>query len=166
MAKLFRLCNFEVTNLAKDYFDQYLLIEAKPVNEPSSRIFDKEERVEETAKMVDLFSARCQDKLDAWKKQLQRIKDGKKKAIIWGSGSKCVAFMTTLKIKDEIQYIVDINPNRHGKFIPGVGKQIVSPNFLKDYKPEVIIIMNPVYLDEIRKMMETMSIKAEYLLCS
>jgi hypothetical protein len=74
--------------------------------------------------------------------------------------------MTTLKIKDEIQYIVDINPNRHGKFIPGVGKQIVSPNFLKDYKPEVIIIMNPVYLDEIRKMVETMGIKAEYLLCS
>lgn len=166
LAKLFRLCNFEVTNLAKDYFDQYLLIEAKPVNEPSSRIFDKEESVEETAKMVYLFSARCQDKLDAWKKELRRIKDGEKKAIIWGSGSKCVAFMTTLKIKDEIQYIVDINPNRHGKFIPGVGKQIVSPNFLKDYKPEVIIIMNPVYLDEIRKMVETMGIKAEYLLCS
>ena len=166
LAQIFRLCNFEVTNLVKDYFDQYLLIEGKPVNEPSSIIFEKEKSVEETAKMVDLFSARCQDKLNTWKKELMRIKDGKKKAIIWGSGSKCVAFMTTLKIKDEIQYIVDINPNRHGKFIPGVGKQIVSPSFLKDYKPEVIIIMNPVYLNEIRKMVETMDIEAEYLLCS
>ena len=54
LGQLFRYCNFEVTNLVKDYFDQYLLIEAKPVTEPSSKVFDKEERVEETAKMVEL----------------------------------------------------------------------------------------------------------------
>ena len=59
--------------------------------------------------------------------------------------------MTTLKIQDEIQYIVDINPHRHGKFIPGVGKQIVSPESLKDYKPETIIVMNPIYCNEIKK---------------
>ena len=96
----------------------------------------------------------------------QRIKDEKRRAIIWGSGSKCVAFMTTLEIQDEVQYIVDINPHRHGKFIPGIGKQIVSPQFLKDYKPEKIIIMNPVYCTEIKKMVEDMDITAEYLPCS
>ncbi len=165
LGQLFRFCNFEVTNLIKDYFDQYLLIEAKPVKEPSSKVFDNEESVKETARMVDLFSARCQDKLSTWKKELKRIKAEKKRAIVWGSGSKCVAFMTTLEIKDEIQYIVDINPHRHGKFIPGVGKQIVSPEFLKEYKPETIIIMNPVYLTEIRKMVEGMGIKSEYLPC-
>jgi hypothetical protein len=74
--------------------------------------------------------------------------------------------MTTLEIKDEVQYIVDINPNRHGKFIPGVGKQIVSPEFLKDYKPQTIIIMNPIYSNEIRKMVEGMGISAEYLPCT
>ena len=74
--------------------------------------------------------------------------------------------MTTLEIQDEVQYIVDINPHRHGKFIPGIGKQIVSPQFLKDYKPEKIIIMNPVYCTEIKKMVEGMDITAEYLPCS
>ncbi len=166
LGQLFRFCNFEVTNLVKDYFDQYLLIEAKPVTEPSNKVFDKEESVEETAKMVALFSARCQDKLNTWKKELKRIKDEKKRAIVWGSGSKCVAFMTTLEISDEIQYIVDINPHRHGKFIPGVGKQIISPESLREYKPETIIIMNPVYLNEIRKMVEAMGITAEYLPCT
>jgi len=166
LGQLFRYCNFEVTNLVKDYFDQYLLIEAKPVTEPSSKVFDKEESVEETTKMVDLFSARCHDKLRTWKRELKRIKDEKKRAIVWGSGSKCVAFMTTLEIKDEIQYIVDINPHRHGKFIPGVGKQIISPESLRAYKPEVIIIMNPVYVNEIRKMVEAMGIQAEYLPCT
>ena len=97
---------------------------------------------------------------------MKRIKDEKKRAIVWGSGSKCVAFMTTLEIKDEIQYIVDINPHRHGKFIPGVGKQIISPESLREYKPEAIIIMNPVYVNEIRKMVEAMGIQAEYLPCT
>jgi SAM-dependent methyltransferase len=166
IAQLFRSCNFEVTNLAKGYFDQYLLIEAKPVNKRSHKTFIGEEAVEETAKMVNLFSERCKGKLEGWKNELNRIKVDRKRAIVWGSGSKCVAFMTTLGIQDEITYIVDINPHRHGKFIPAIGKQIVSPQFLKEYQPETIIVMNPVYCAEIKKMVEAMNIDAEYLPCT
>jgi SAM-dependent methyltransferase len=165
LARLFRFCNFEVTNLMKDYFDQYLLIEAKPANSTSNKINEKEESVEDTAKSVELFSARCQSKLDLWKNQLKQIKLEKKRAIVWGSGSKCVAFMTTLGVEDEIEYIVDINPNRHGKFIPGVGKQIMPPKFLKEYKPNTVIVMNPVYCNEIKKDLENMGIFAELIPC-
>lgn len=166
LARLFRFCNFEVTNLVKDYFDQYLLIEAKPANQTSHKILDNEESVEMTVKSVEFFSSRCQDKLNYWKNQLNRIKSEKKRAVVWGSGSKCVAFMTTLDVTDEIEYIVDINPYRHGKFIPGVGKQIVSPEFLRQYKPTTIIVMNPVYCNEIKQKLETMGIKAEFIPCS
>ena len=166
LARLFRFCNFEVTNLVKDYFDQYLLIEAKPVKQTSRKIIDDEENVQETAKSIEFFSARCQDKLNYWKNQLELIKSEKKRVVVWGSGSKCVAFMTTLGITDEIEYIVDINPHRHGKFIPGVGKQIVSPEFLRQYKPTTIIVMNPVYCNEIKQKLETMNIKAEFIPCS
>jgi FlaA1/EpsC-like NDP-sugar epimerase len=166
LAQLFRTCSFEVTSLRKGYFDQYLLIEAKPVSQQSQKTFEAEESIDQTAKMVNLFSQRYEQKLQYWKNELERIKTGKKRAIVWGSGSKCVAFMTTLEIQDEIQYIVDINPHRHGKFIPGVGKQIVSPEFLKNYKPQTIIVMNPIYCEEIRKSVETMGISAEYLPCT
>jgi SAM-dependent methyltransferase len=165
LARLFRFCNFDVINLMKDYFDQYLLIEAKPVNNMSRKINGNEESIEATAKSVDLFVARCQNKLDQWKNQLKRIKTERKRAIVWGSGSKCVAFMTTLGVEDEIDYIVDINPNRHGKFIPGVGKQIVSPEFLKQYKPNTVIVMNPVYCNEIKQELERMNIEAELIPC-
>ena len=166
LAQLFRFCNFEVTKLEKVYFEQYLLIEAKPVNQQSQKTFEGEESIDQTAKMVKLFSEGYEQKLKYWKNELNQIKTEKKRAIVWGSGSKCVAFMTTLEIQDEIQYIVDINPHRHGKFIPGVGKQIVSPEFLKDYNPQTIIVMNPIYCNEIRKMVETMGISAEYLPCT
>jgi len=165
LAQLFSYCGFEVTNLMKTYFDQYLVIEAKPAVNLSKKAFERKESIEKTAKMVQDFSARCIDKLKSWDKEIKRIKTENKRAIVWGSGSKCVAFMTTLGIQDEIKYIVDINPHRHGKFIPGVGKEIVSPEFLKEYMPETIIVMNPIYCDEIRKMAEGMGVKAEYLPC-
>jgi SAM-dependent methyltransferase len=165
LARLFRSCKFEVTNLMKDYFNQYLLIEGKPVSQNSNRVQRNEETVEETAKRVKLFSAQCQNKLDYWKNLLKQIRLDKRRAVVWGSGSKCVAFMTTLGVKDEIEYIIDINPHRHGKFIPGVGKQIMSPEFLKNYKPDVVIVMNPVYCNEIGEDIERMGIDAELIPC-
>jgi hypothetical protein len=166
IARLFRFCNFEVINLMRDYFDQYLLIEAKPVDKMSKIIFENEESVEQTAKDVENFVLHSQEKLSFWKNQLSQIQNKHKKAIVWGSGSKCVGFMTTLGVKGEIEYIVDINPRRHGKFIPGVGKQIVSPEFLKQYRPDTIIVMNPIYCNEIKKMMDDMGVSADYIPCS
>jgi hypothetical protein len=74
-----------------------------------------------------------------------------------------VAFLTTLDTIDKIQYVVDINPHRHGKFIPGVGKQIMSPEFLKEYQPDRVIVMNPIYCDEIQKMLDDMGVKTQVL---
>jgi len=166
LARLFRSCKFEVTNLQKEYFDQYLLIEAKPANRISERVYEIEDSVTATSQNVKMFSSRCQEKLEFWKSQMFRIRKEKKKAIIWGSGSKCISFMTTLAMKNEIEYIVDINPNRQGKFIPGVGKQIMPPEFLKVYKPDIVIVMNPVYCDEIKQMLNEMSLTAELIPCS
>jgi hypothetical protein len=45
---------------------------------------------------------------------------------------------------------VDINPHKHGKFLAGTGHEIVAPEFLTQYKPDVVIVMNPIYCDEIR----------------
>ncbi len=166
LARLFRFCRFEVTNLVKDYSDQYLLIEAKPVRKKSVKVMEIEESVQSTARDVENFSASCRDKIAKWQDQLKRIRDMKKKAVIWGSGSKCVGFMTTLGVKDEIEYIVDINPNRHGKFIAGVGKKIVSPEFIRNYRPEIVIVMNPIYHSEVEQMLEKMGIFPEFLLCT
>jgi len=74
-----------------------------------------------------------------------------------------VSFLTTLNTIDKIQYVVDINPHRHGKFIPGVGKEIKSPEFLQDYAPARIIIMNAIYRPEIEEMLEKRNVKAEVI---
>ena len=63
LASLFRFCRFEVTNLVRDYSDQYLLIEAKPVQNRSTKIMQIEESVQTTAMDVANFSKRCRDKI-------------------------------------------------------------------------------------------------------
>jgi hypothetical protein len=163
LARLFRLCRFEVVDLSRGFDDQYLLMEARPVNNTSDKILESEEKVEETAKYVKYFSTHCDDKLAHWKKRLQEIHADRRQAIIWGSGSKCVSFLTTLGIKDEIEYVVDVNPYRHGKFIPGAGKKIMPPEFLKEYKPDVTIVMNPIYCNEIRRMLADMGVTTDVI---
>ncbi len=83
--------------------------------------------------------------------------------VIWGSGSKCVAFLTTLGIDREIGCVVDINPRRHGRYIAGVVKRIEPPEYLKEYQPGTIIAMNPIYKDEITAMAMKMGLSAEVI---
>jgi hypothetical protein len=161
LARLFRLCNFEVLDLSRDFNDQYLLIEAKPVSKPSEKVHDLEESVEAISELVKYFSSNCSKKLQEWKSLLQKSYENGERIAIWGSGSKCVSFMSTLGIKDEIEYVVDINPYRQGKFLPGSGKKVMPPEFLKEKKPDLIIVMNPVYRDEITQMLDRMGIYTE-----
>ena len=64
--------------------------------------------------------------------------------------SKGVAFLTTLgQSIDDIAYAVDINPIKHGTFMAGTGQEIVAPEFLREYRPDVVVIMNPVYRAEV-----------------
>ncbi len=163
LARLFRNSGFEVTDLYRDYGEQYLLIEAKPVNTPSQKIHPFEETVAEVAQDVKLFAEKIEQKLQYWKNYLQEAQARQEKVVVWGSGSKCVAFLTTLNTVDTIEYAVDINPHRHGKFIPGVGKEIMAPEFLKTYQPDKVIVMNAIYCDEIRQMLKDMGISTEVI---
>ena len=57
--------------------------------------------------------------------------------------------------------MVDVNPVKHGMYVAGTGHQIVGPEFLRDHKPDVILVMNPIYCEEIREMVHGMGIEAE-----
>ena len=53
------------------------------------------------------------------------------------------------EIEDQIKYVVDINPHKQGKYAPGTGQEIVSPQYLEEYRPDTVILMNPLYLEEV-----------------
>lgn len=163
LARLFRTCGFEVLDLAKDYDDQYLLIEARPIDAPARPQLDAENDLADTARDVAIFEQGFQKTAGMWRTRLDEIRRTGQRSVIWGSGSKCVAFLSTLGVRDEIEWIVDINPYRHGKFLAGSGIEIRSPETLRAYQPQVVIAMNPIYREEIRKDLERMGLRPELL---
>ena len=60
-----------------------------------------------------------------------------------------------------LEYAVDINPHKQGKYVPGTGHPIVAPEFLSEYKPEVVFVMNPLYQTEIGERLEELSVQAD-----
>jgi SAM-dependent methyltransferase len=161
LARLFRSSGFEVTNLEKAFDGQYLLIEARATNHNHAQPLPNEETVEELSKDVECFQSNYEQVVRRWKQKVQSLREQGKRGVIWGSSSKCVAFLNTISITDEIEFVVDINPYRHGKYLPGSGKLIVAPNFLREYRPDVVIAMNPIYLDEIRRDLDALELNPE-----
>ena len=162
-AALFRRCGFAVRDVRLDYSDQYLLLEATPEGQEQGRqgqeqVFDLEEPVARTAERVALFQVEINRQLGKWRQRLEAEKAAGHKVVIWGGGSKSVGFLTNFSDLNLINYVVDINPNMEGNYIPGIGSQYVQPLFLKEYQPDTVIIMNGIYQNEITKTMSDMGV--------
>lgn len=151
LAKLFANAGFEVLRLVNVYDNQYLIIEAKPARESASANQNVTyENVDDLAKDVAHFEKSSPLVIHEWLKKIQDLHNKGEKIIIWGGGSKGVAFLVTLKLLNEIGRVVDINPHKDGTFMAGSGHLVVTPDKLLDYKPDAVVIMNPVYEEEIR----------------
>lgn len=160
LARLFRLAGFEVTEIDLDYDDQYILLEARPVDAGVGTPFQLEEKPEEVVEAIDHFRIAFSRTIDSWRRDLRELHAKGGRAVVWGSGSKGVSFLTTLEIHDEIELVVDVNPYKHGKYMAGTGQMIVAPEQLAAYQPDLVIAMNPIYLEEIRADLARMEIDA------
>ena len=45
----------------------------------------------------------------------------------------------------------------------GTGQEIMDPSFLKGYKPDTVVIMNPIYLQEINKILTGLGVDTKVL---
>jgi SAM-dependent methyltransferase len=162
LTRLFQASGFEVLDAYKGFDDQYLMIEARPAGVPQAADASDGSDVRRTERQVELFRGRIKEKLAVLRAQLDAIAASGERAVVWGSGSKAVSYLTTLGVTDEIEWIVDINPHKHGKFLAGTGHEIVSPGFLEQYRPDRVIIMNPIYLEEITADVHDMGLDPEF----
>ena len=163
LARLFRLCRFEIVSLERDFDNQYALIVAKPAALNTTPQLLEENDLEDISRLVSQFEIESQAAIRGWQKQLRNRHASGKQVAIWGAGSKCVSFLTTTGFEDEVQFTTDINPHKQGRFLPATGHQVVSPKELAQQKPDVIVIMNPIYLNEIRAQLESMNLRPELL---
>jgi len=152
LARLFRRNGFHVLALETEYADQYLTIEAKPGEDGGEPpLLSREDDLGTLRDLVATFPARCTAKIEGWRERFRDWKASGLRTVLWGSGSKGVSFLTSVDTERQVEYVVDINPYRQGYFMPGTGQRIVAPSFLNEYRPDIVIVMNGIYLDEISR---------------
>jgi hypothetical protein len=70
---------------------------------------------------------------------------------VWGAGAKGVTFLNQLDPDGTlIDCVVDINPRKQSRFVPGTAHPIISVPELVVRDVANIVAMNPNYVDEIR----------------
>jgi len=161
LARLFNDCEFEILAQDSDYNDQYLTIEARPVSATMNPTPAPNDDIALMPNYVANFPNLYQEKMDYWLERVQRNLKQKKRVVLWGSGSKGVSFLVSLGLQSEIEFVVDINPHRQGFYMPGTGQKIVAAEFLQEYKPDLIIVMNSIYKTEIQSHLKEMNLDPE-----
>lgn len=164
LRRLFVETGFNPLTVSEAFGGQYLCIEGKPSFQ--KKIFQTTPdhiSTETVDGHVNGFADRYRQQISKWRKEIAGLRRSGTKTVVWGAGSKGVTFLNVLKAVSGIDYVVDINPHKHGYFVPGTGQNIVPPEFLQKYHPDKIIVMNPVYFDEIRKMYINLNYPIEFV---
>jgi len=159
-ARLFRQEGFEVTASALGYDNQYILQYAKPVVKPERASLSDRDH-EELIGLAASFPDKVRSVQDQWRDLVLYHHNAGRRVVLWGGGSKCVSFITTLGLNDEIDFVVDINPYKQSKYLVGTGHIVTEPDALKEKPADLIVVMNPIYVDEIKKSLADLGLSPE-----
>lgn len=162
---LFELSGFDVREVAACHSGEYLGIEAAPAKAPHlTGGSARRTAALRLAEDLKTRSQRCRETVSSWEERLRKMKRDNTRAIPWGAGERGIGFLSSLNIQDLMPFIVDINPGRIGKYLPGTGQKVVPPEFLTEYKPDVIIVTNPAYETEIKEHARKLGVSADFVI--
>jgi SAM-dependent methyltransferase len=167
LALMFRQSGLDVLRVGPCYVDdQYLSIEAASTSQqdvapfPNSFLTNALKNRPEFLRFAEIFH----DRVSYWQNRLREFHAAKHKVIAWGAAGRGITFLNLTDLDRSICFIVDINPARQGKFVPGTGALVVTPESLLEYRPDVIILTNATYADEIKEQVRGMGLNCEFLL--
>ena len=153
LSRLFVEAGLDPINIEEAFGGQYLCIEGRPADQERKQgQVALDLSLDEVEQSVACFADNYDHTISEWRRILTEIDQSGAKAAVWGAGSKGITFLNVLPRAEAIDFVIDINPHKQGLFVPGTGQQVVAPERIPAICPEVIIVMNPVYLDEIQKM--------------
>lgn len=156
LAVLLEGAGFTVLDHRHAYDGQYLMMEARagaPKDEPGGKI-----KPATVGADVERFRRAFPGRAAAWRSALRAQHAKGRRTVLWGAGSKAVAFLTTLGVEDEIAFAVDVNPLKQGTYLAGTGHAISAPERLQTEKPDWVIVMNPVYEAEVGNQLDALGV--------
>jgi len=154
-----RSSGFEVTDLRMGFSEQYLMANARPGQ--GGQPFAFEDSPAALADKVAQFAVEATTKVQYWRDRIAEVLAHGGSVSAWGGGSKAVAFLSSVGVGPVS--VVDINPHKQGKWLPTVAVQVSAPEVLSvsDIRPELVIPMNSIYVDEIWHDLQAMGLSPE-----
>jgi FlaA1/EpsC-like NDP-sugar epimerase len=110
---------------------------------------------------ADGLADHYRERVTKWRTAGRRAVEQGQKMVVWGGGSKGVTFLNTMRSDIPVEYVIDVNPRKWGKYITGTGHKIVPPSFLAEYRPDIVVVMNPIYQAEIHDTLRKLNIDPE-----
>ncbi len=158
LAACFARAGLRAVHTWETFAGQFLCLETGP--EGSAAQLAAVPEGPELATMAAGLGGEVDRLLAHWRAEFARIAAAGGRVAVWGSGSKGVTFLNLMGADGAIGVPVDINPAKHGLYLPGVGRQVVSPAALPDLGIALVLVMNPVYTEEITGMVRALGITA------
>ncbi|TPN50156.1 MULTISPECIES: class I SAM-dependent methyltransferase [unclassified Mesorhizobium] len=149
---------FEVLDEGSSYGDQYLFIEAKPLASPTVISLSTSGTIDA---LVRKFDRTYRDKVAWWHQYLS--KQDPAQTVVWGAGSKGITFVNVVPEGARISALVDVNPHKQGRFAPGSGTPVIGPDHLRGRPLHSIIVMNPLYRDEVAQAARQLGLASEII---
>jgi len=147
-----KIAGFRSVELINTFGGQYMLSVAKPA-ENNSDIESRDQSKNEISYFAEQYAQDEQDFIKKNRSVLKKISENGD-IFLWGAGAKGVMYANMIDPESEfISFIVDINPDKQGGFIPGSGHQVISPDLLP--QTGSVIIMNENYTQEIKKQISS-----------
>jgi len=158
-ARLFHRAGLDVTRLYAAYDDQYIIQYAAPA--AGRPVLEAENDLVAMRALAAAFPAKVAQIRAYWTGFVRGRHASGKRVAIWGGGSKGVSFLTTNGLGPEVAQVIDINPFKQGKYLPGTGHRVSAPESLIASPPDTVIVMNPIYLPEIGAQLAAMGLHPE-----
>ncbi|MEM9467294.1 MAG: class I SAM-dependent methyltransferase [Actinomycetota bacterium] len=103
------------------------------------------------------------DRIDSIDAELSSRRDACQTIAAWGGGARAVGLLNLVPSADAIGDVIDVNPRKQGTFVTGTGHAISGPERLEAEPPDAVLVVNPIYLDEIRDMLAERGLHPELL---
>jgi len=155
----FQRAGFAVERVEHIFGGQYLWLEARVSNASLPTI----QSLPETAKLAQAYGAEEETLRQKWLARLIELKASGKVAL-WGAGAKGATFANLVDPDCTlIDCVVDLNPNKQGRYIPGTGHPIVAPADLPRRGVSSAVLMNPNYREENLRLLADAGIELELI---
>jgi hypothetical protein len=163
LARLVARAGLAVSQAGASFEGQYQWVEGRSGSRPGLVAGVGREASARLPLRLDAFARNAEACRTEWRERIaERALRGT--CLVWGAGAKGVTFLNALALGlDMVPAVIDMNPRKQGRHVPGTGQPIVSPHALSRYRVSTILVMNPNYLDEIRTMARTVAPSADVL---